>query len=343
MNLIELHILQSFPVSCLNRDDVGSPKSAVFGGVTRARISSQCLKRAARTFARDEYPEAHFAGVRSRRIVEPFLEAFKAAGLSDEEAATKTDQVRNALSKIDNKNKALVTTAVFLSPSEIEEIANQVSNGTDATKAVKKADRLDAADIAIFGRMIANDASLNVEAAAMFGHALSIHESGNDIDFYAAVDERRTVDEGDSGAGMIGTLEFNSALYYRYAALNVDMLSAPTHLGRMAKEQRQGIVGAFLKSVILAVPGARKASMNAATLPGYVLGVAKEKGQPLQLINAFLKPAKANLDDACNAMKAHHENLKRVWDIQTSAESVLSETGKTTLSSFTSSMIAHVL
>ena len=68
MKLIELHILQSFPVSCLNRDDVGAPKSAVFGGVTRARLSSQCLKRASRTFARDEYPEARFNGVRSRRL-----------------------------------------------------------------------------------------------------------------------------------------------------------------------------------------------------------------------------------------------------------------------------------
>ncbi|GEM_PF-1341161 len=159
MNLIELHILQSYPVSCLNRDDVGAPKSAVFGGVTRARLSSQCLKRAVRTFARDEYPEALFNGVRSRRLVEPFLAAFEKAGLSPEEAQAKTDLVREALSKID-KNKELVTTAVFLSPCEIEQIAAEVTNGTDPKKAAKKASRLDAADIALFGRMIANDASL---------------------------------------------------------------------------------------------------------------------------------------------------------------------------------------
>jgi CRISPR system Cascade subunit CasC len=343
MNLIELHILQSFPVSCLNRDDVGSPKTAVFGGVTRARISSQCLKRAARTFARDEYPEAQFQGVRSRRLLEPFLAAFKAEGLSDEEAATKTDEVRNALSKIDRKNEALVTTAVFLSPSEISQIAKEVCKGTDAAKAVKKAERLDAADIALFGRMIANDASLNVEAAAMFGHALSTHESGNDIDFYSAVDERTTPDEDDSGAGMIGTLEFNSALYYRYSAINLNLLSAPTHLGGMTREQRQAVLAAFLKSVIQAVPGARRASMNAATLPGYVLGVAKERGQPVQLVNAFLKPSKANLEDARDAMKVHSENLKRVWNIETKAECELSETGKTTLPEFVSSLTNYVV
>jgi CRISPR system Cascade subunit CasC len=142
---------------------------------------------------------------------------------------------------------------------------------------------------------------------------------------------------------MIGTLEFNSALYYRYAALNVDMLRAPTHLGRMTKEQRQTVVGAFFKAVILAVPGARKASMNASTLPGYVLGLAKEKGQPLQLVNAFLKPSKANLDDARYAMNTHHANLKRVWGLETKAESELSETGETTLTDFISSLTAHVL
>ncbi len=68
MKLIELHILQSFPVSCLNRDDVGAPKTAIFGGVTRARISSQCLKRAIREHAKELCPEL-FAGERSSLIV----------------------------------------------------------------------------------------------------------------------------------------------------------------------------------------------------------------------------------------------------------------------------------
>jgi CRISPR system Cascade subunit CasC len=59
MKLIELHILQSFPVSCLNRDDVGAPKTATFGGLTRARISSQCLKRAIRLQAKELCPELY--------------------------------------------------------------------------------------------------------------------------------------------------------------------------------------------------------------------------------------------------------------------------------------------
>ncbi|MDD5349240.1 MAG: type I-E CRISPR-associated protein Cas7/Cse4/CasC [Chthoniobacteraceae bacterium] len=343
MNLIELHILQSYPVSCLNRDDVGAPKSAMFGGFTRARLSSQCLKRAVRTFAREEYPEALFQGVRSRRLVEPFLAAFEKAGFSPEEAQAKTELVRNVLSKTDSKNKELVTTAVFLSPGEIEQIAAEVAKGTDPKKAAKKASRLDAADIALFGRMIANDASLNVEAAAMFSHALSTHEAVNDIDFYSAVDERKTGADEDAGAGMIGTLEFNSALYYRYVALNLDVVADASHLGGLAPEQRQGVVSAFLRSALLAIPGARKASMNAATRPGYVLGLAKAKGQPLQLINAFLKPTKkASLEEASKAMKEHYANLKRVWGIESQAEVELSETGATTLDQFDSTLTCHV-
>lgn len=343
MNLIELHILQSYPVSCLNRDDVGAPKSAVFGGVNRARLSSQCLKRAVRAFARDEYPEALFNGVRSRRLVEPFVAAFEKAGLSSDDARVKTELVREVLSKVDSKNKELVTTAVFLSPGEIEQIANEVAQGTDPKKAAKKASRLDAADIALFGRMIANDASLNVEAAAMFSHALSTHQTDNDIDFYSAVDERKTGAEEDAGAGMIGTLEFNSALYYRYVGLNLDLIADTNHLGGISAEQRQGVVSAFLRAALLAIPGARKTSMNAATRPGYVLGIAKGKGQPLQLINAFLKPAKkGSLEDAQNAMKEHYANLKRVWGIESQAEVELSETGTTTLDQFVSTLACHV-
>ncbi|MCC7373379.1 MAG: type I-E CRISPR-associated protein Cas7/Cse4/CasC [Verrucomicrobiales bacterium] len=343
MKLIELHILQSYPVSCLNRDDVGAPKSAVFGGVTRARISSQCLKRAARILARDEYPEAHFRGIRSRRLVEPFVAAFEKCGLGREEASKRTDEIRSLLSKIESDDKGLVTTAVFLSPGEIEQIAGEVAKGLDPKKALKKATRLDAADISIFGRMIANDASLNVEAASMFGHALSTHEVSNDIDFYSAVDERKNSDSEDSGAGMIGVLEFNAALYYRYAALNLDLLARDSHLGGMSRDQRQAVVGAVLRAVLLAVPGARKSTMNAATLPGYVLGIAKDKGQPLQLVNAFLRPSMAKLDDAVEALKQHHSKLKKVWGLATQTEIELSEQGDTSIETFINSLGAHVV
>lgn len=340
MKLIELHILQSFPVSCLNRDDVGSPKTAVFGGVQRARISSQCLKRAVRTTASDLAP--NFQGIRSRFLKEPFTKALIAAGLDEEKASERAQAISEIFSKQDGKKLDQVTTAVYLSPSEIEQVAKAVAAGEDPARAAKKVDRLDAADIALFGRMIANDATLNVEGAAMFSHALSTHKASNDIDFYSAVDDRKT-DSEDAGAGMIGTLEFTSATYYRYAAINLDLLFDESHLGKLDSAQRKAVLDAFIRAALIAVPGARKNSMNAATLPVEVLGIYKDKGQPLQLVNAFEDPAKANgkglAETSLEKMKHHLDKLKTIWSLQHAEESWLTQDG---LDSFISKLTGHV-
>jgi len=329
MKLIELHILQSYPVSCLNRDDVGAPKSALFGGVNRARLSSQCLKRASRIFAKEEYPDQPFAGVRSRLIVGPFEEALSKLGVEEEEAKSTAQDIAKVLSKMDDEEKGEVTTAVYLSPGEIEQIAAAVKDGDKPEKAVKKAQRLDGADIALFGRMVANDATLNVEAASMFGHALSVHRCDNDLDFFSAVDDRKQ-DSEDAGAGMIGTLEFNAATYYRYCALNVDLLASDTHLGGLDSDARKAVVETFLRSVILSVPSARRYSMNADTRPAFVLGTYREKGTPFQLVNAFEEPVFTNkggglIAPAIEKLKAHNERQKDVWGISNDVESIISD------------------
>jgi len=340
MKLIELHILQSFPVSCLNRDDVGSPKTAVFGGVQRARLSSQCLKRAARTVARELAP--NFQGIRSRFLKGPFTDALKAAGLDETKAAEQSLAICKIFSTQDKKHEAQVTTAVYLSPAEIKQIAKAVVDGKSPKDAVKKVDRLDAADIALFGRMVANDATLNVEGASMFSHALSSHKASNDIDFYSAVDDLKG-DSEDAGAGMIGTLEFTSATYYRYTAINLDLLFDNSHLGKLNADERKAVLDAFIRATLMAVPGARKNSMNAATLPFEVLGILKEKGQPIQLINAFETPVTSNgkglAESSLAALKNEHDKLKRVWGIQTTVETWLTQDG---LETFITKLIGHV-
>lgn len=317
MKLIELHILQSFPVSCLNRDDVGSPKSAVFGGVPRARISSQCLKRASRVLAHENH--AGFEGIRSRLLVKPFTKALQAAGLDAEAASEKADALCVLFSKKDGKHPDQVTTAVYLSPAEMKQIAEAVAGGEDPKKAIKNASRNDAADIALFGRMIANDPNLNVEGASMFSHALSTHKASNEVDFFSAVDDRKG-DTEDAGAGMIGSLEFNSATYYRYIAINLDLLAAPTHLGGLDEEARKDILRAFIRSALTAVPNARKNSMNAGTLPHEVLGIRKDKGQPLQLVNAFEAPVKGGTSGyaatSLETMKTHLNDIEKTWGQQ---------------------------
>lgn len=391
MKLIELHILQSFPVSCLNRDDVGSPKTAVFGGVNRARLSSQSLKRPIRLAMQEQAP-ALFAGERSKLIITPLSSLLKGAGIEAERALILARAVGKHLATLDEKAAAKgvekVKTLMFLSPAELDSIAKrlaQVPNALSTSEAPsdeggpkkgKKADGTldiakvvakacedvglkDAADIALFGRMVASDHSLTVEGAAMFGHALSTHKADNDLDFYTAVDDRQkedpTVSEEDRmGSGMMGTLEFSSAVYYRYAALNLDQLfyqkgrdgQPSANLSSLLDAEhlstRRQVVDTFIRATLQAMPGARKNSMNAHTRPGYVLGTFKSAGQPLQLINAFEEPVRSKsglVDASSKAMMAHHAKLKETWGIICDTEVTLPEVN---LNAFCEALTKHV-
>lgn len=352
MKLIELHILQSFPVSCLNRDDVGAPKTATFGGTTRARISSQCLKRAIREQAQDMSPGL-FAGHRSRLIIGPLAERLSSREVAEAKADEVAKQVGDYLATLDKaaekKGTLKVKTLIFLSPAELDALADALAKTLKkkpktkeleklVAKACKSAALKDAADIAIFGRMVASDHSLTLEGAGLFSHALSTHKAENNIDFFSAVDDLQPTEE--AGAGMTGTLEFTSATYYRYVGLNLDLLKQ--HLAALSLDERKSVVQTFVRASILAVPGARKNSMNAHTLPCYVLGLVKDKGQPLQLVNAFEKPifSKSGFVDASiAALKEHHEQLKKTWGIQPVVEVAIPDKS---LDDFCKEIIAHV-
>jgi CRISPR system Cascade subunit CasC len=212
---------------------------------------------------------------------------------------------------------------------------------------IQEAKLKDAADIALFGRMVATDHSLTVEGAAMFSHALSTHRADNDIDFFTAVDDLQAEDpsiedEDRAGSGMMGTLEFTSALYYRYVGLNLGLLADDSHLGALSAEDRRNVVDAFLRAAIVAVPGARKNSMNAHTLPGYVLGLVKDKGQPLQMINAFETPVRSKnglMVASIDALKEHHEQLKKTWGIKPALEIAIPDRP---LDEFCAEILSHV-
>lgn len=362
MKLIELHILQSFPVSCLNRDDVGAPKTATFGGATRARISSQCLKRAIREYAKDEFPEARFGGSRSRLIIEPLRDAIQGEGVQPEEAQKLAALVADELAGLDSTTvdkktgaakdgkKPRVGTVIFLSKAEINALATKVASlardgkkldNKTIVKACKDAPLSDAADIAIFGRMVAKGSDLTLEGAAMFSHALSTHRADNDIDFFSAVDDQKPKEE-DAGTAHINVLEFTSAVYYRYAAVNLGLLADSDHLKKLSADELRAVLDGFIRSTILAVPGARKNSMNAHTLPSYVLGLVREKGQPIQLINAFEKPVSSKhgfMVESISKLKEHHEQLKTTWGINPIVEIAIPDRP---LDKFCEEILSHV-
>ncbi|WP_298272434.1 type I-E CRISPR-associated protein Cas7/Cse4/CasC [Geobacter sp.] len=345
MKHLELHIIQSVPVACLNRDDLNSPKTAVFGGVQRARVSSQSWKRAIREMAKELAPE-NFKGERTRLMYEPLVKAMVSAGVTDADADEGAKKIVDELVKLDTKSKDKVksTTLYFMSPLELETLAKAYAETKDAKKTLKAVDAKslkDAADISIFGRMVATDHSLTVEAASMFSHALSIHKVDNEIDFFSAVDDRQP--KKDPGAAITSTLEFNSATYYRFAALNLDMLADDEHLGCLSREERQSVVGAFVEATIKALPGARKNTMNGNTLPLYVLGVVRENGHPIQLVNAFEAPVRSSQGYAIKSvelMKAEYAKLKETWGIEAVFEQSIPDVNMKT---FVSGMVAHVI
>ena len=276
---IEFHILQSFPVSCLNRDDLGSPKSAIIGGVPRARVSSQCWKRAVRM-------EMHELGVhtasRTKYIVRTIAEKCIAKGASEEQANQCGEWTANAFTK--TVKDGISDTLFFISDSEAEGIAAAFAQNSFTEIKEKELQKIckaalntahDGLDIALFGRMVANAADMNVEAAASFAHAISTHRVDPEIDFFTAVDDCKAEDE--SGSAHMGSLEFNSATYYRYVSLD---------LGQLAENlKNDGIipaVEAFTRALFLAVPAARQTTMSAANPWNYAI-VTVRKGQRMQL------------------------------------------------------------
>lgn len=351
MDLIELHILQSFPVTCLNRDDVGAPKSAVFGGCQRARISSQCWKRAIREMAKNSEKEL-FGGQRTRYVIRELEELFTARAVPSDKVRTLAALTADGLGKLDSEEKGNVKTLLYFSPQELEKVADAMLQtdhadllaraaaetgddkkaakdkekaGKELLKLAEKAAKAlaskvkDAADIAIFGRMVADDHSLMVEGAGLFSHALSTHSTANEIDFFSAVDDKNA---DDSGAGHIGTLEFNAACYYRYVGLNLDLLWDNGHLGHFADDERRAVVDAFLRAAIMAVPSARKNSMFGHNPPSFVLGLRRQ-GHPLSLANAFENPVRSSQGYSTESRERlldHWDQLRNTYKLTHKAE-----------------------
>ncbi len=356
MKHLELHILQSVPVTCLNRDDLGSPKTAFFGGVQRARVSSQSWKRAIREYAHEISP--YFEGKRSRLIIEPLAKHLEQLGKSESEAVEGAKSIAAEIGKLDadaEKKSGIqrVKTLHYTSDAELKALAEQYVELSDAAKAVKKVGvgvLKDAADISLFGRMVANDHSLTIEGAAMFNHPISTHKVDNELDFFAAVDDWQK--EGDSGAGMTGTLEFNSSIYYRFAAVNLGMLADKEHLAAMTIDERKNVVAAFIQATLEAVPGmtesnsGRKNSMNGYTRPAYVLGLVREKGHPVQLVNAFEQPiwnasGKGIMSASIAKLKEEEELLNKTWklDRYQIARAVMPESN---IDEFIAELVQHV-
>lgn len=311
---VEIHLLQSFAPSNLNRDDTGSPKECTFGGVRRARISSQCLKRAMRTDPSFAEATGVPVGQRTKRLVKLVRDRLVAEGkpLEDAERIASAFVVEYA-SKLDARTTGPgkeTQTAVLIYSSESEQraIAQALLTDWDGLVATKEADMkkamadvakpiirahqnvTSAPDIALFGRMLAEKPELNLDAACQVAHALSTHRVAMEMDFYTAVDDL-VQDAGDeTGAGMMGVLGYDSACYYRYARIDWDQLvkNLDGDLDLAAKA-----VDGLLRASMRAVPTGKQNSHAANNPPSLALAVVRESGMAWSLANAFERPVRA--------------------------------------------------
>lgn len=271
---IEFHILQSFPVTCLNRDDVGAPKSAIVGGVPRARVSSQCWKRQVRLSLNDFGIKL---AVRTKKVDEYVSKACVALGATQEQASACGETIASFLTKdtlhffTDTEAKAFAEfakeqgfDAAKLKDKELHKLSKKVMNPA-----------IDGLDIALFGRMVAQAAELNIEAAASFAHAISTHKVSNEVEFFTALDDLQS--EAESGSAHMGSLEFNSATYYRYVSLDLGQLNKT-----LAGQNLPEAVEAFTKALFVAVPSARQTTQSGAS-PWDFAKVLVRKGQRLQV------------------------------------------------------------
>lgn len=310
---LELHLIQSFAPSNLNRDDTGNPKDTEFGGVRRARISSQCIKRAIRLSPVFRATAQVEPAVRTRWMTRRLNERLIAAGKPEEEAQAVAAAFAAEFSgKMDGEHTSVL---VYLSEAEFQAMAQallaqwdaaakaasakegepreKASPFSDIVKQLIKATkgRTTAPDIALFGRMLADKPDLNLDAACQVAHAISTHRVNMDLDFFTAVDDLQ--EESETGAAMMGVTGFNSACFYRYARLDWRQLLQNLD-GEVALARRT--VEAFLRAALHAVPTGKQNAFAAQNPPSFALAVWRQDGMGWSMANAFEQPVRPDPD-----------------------------------------------
>ncbi len=328
---LELHLIQSFPPANLNRDENGMPKSAIFGGRPRARISSQCQKRAVRLYYQKHSTVSpdQFAN-RSRSWLSELKALLTEAEIAEEQAESAAKLALKFLgAEEDPKKLGKTKTILFLGQTEVRAIADLLLKNWSAiepcltskspelpkeiSKAIEKAlvETGKPGDVALFGRMMASLPTVNVDAAVQMAHAISIHTLQQEFDFFTAVDDLGQDDE--TGADHMGETGYNSSTYYRFATLDTKQLAE--NLG--SNDHLGAIVKAFATAFVRAIPSGHQNSFAAHSLPAVVMAVVRQ-GQPVSLVDAFEDPVaprngKSLLENAVTALDTHWADLSKMY------------------------------
>lgn len=308
--LYEIHMLKNYPPTNLNRDDTGAPKTCLFGGVMRGRVSSQCLKRSWRTSPsfRAEIGDENL-GIRSRKLPVLVAEKLIAMGVSQEFV----DAIQPRLTGIGNKEGKetkdgnATAQVIFYAKEDITAVAETVKELLDKCKSVKDVQKLKAKDIqaavsgadvrpvtldiALFGRMVTSDAFRDVEASMQVAHAISTNKVSVESDYFTAMDDMLSGSSMDElGAAMIGDVDFNASCYYVYASIDTDALAENLKYADNADEIVRKAIPALLRAMAFTDPSGKQNSFAGHVLPSVVMVECKEKKIPTSMVNAFVEP-----------------------------------------------------
>lgn len=321
---VQLHLLTSYPPANLNRDDTGRPKTAMMGGEPRLRVSSQSLKRAWRTSEVFESSLKAHIGTRTKEMGIQVFNSLREKGVAKKDAADWAKAIAEQfgkLKKADTKNES--------QEFEIEQLAHFSTEEEQAIQALitvlaerktkPEADELKllrkqhtAADIALFGRMLASAPFYNTEAAAQVAHAISVHSVVVEDDFFTAVDDLNK-GETDSGASHLGETEFAAGLFYLYVCIDkqllIDNLSGDEALANKT-------LAALIESAATVSPNGKQNSFASRARTSYLL-CEVGKQQPRSLSVAFLKPVTKGdmLDVAKRRLDNTLKNMDQVYGV----------------------------
>ena len=319
---IDIHILQTLPPSNINRDDTGSPKSAIFGGVERTRVSSQAWKSSVRRNF-ETYLDSTKIGVRTRRIADKIVDriAQLAPAFDPDKAESavresfKTVKIKVEDPKKEGSSRGVSSYLLFLSNQQIDRLAQAIIDADGEKLTAKEVKDIlnteHSVDIALFGRMLADAPDFNVDASCQVAHALGVHAADTDFDYFTAVDDYVRNAEDESGAGMIGTVEMASSTLYRYATVNLSGLES--NLGEPAATVEAAC--AFTNAFIETMPTGKQNTFAARTLPEVVVVTIRDK-RPVSYVNAFEKPITAG--EHGRRLEATRALAKEAKDIQES-------------------------
>lgn len=324
---IELHLIQNFSPANLNRDDTNNPKDCEFGGHRRARISSQALKRAIRRSPVFAKTTGVPIGERTKLIANEIKKKLAAAGKDDATAvAAAIAFVTAYASKMDKSKPDRTSVLLYFSQEELDQIVDGLLKQWDSVAAAvkegktlpdlvkelekKTENRTSAPDIALFGRMLAEKPTLNIDAACQVAHAISTHRVNMEMDFYTAVDDLQSREEEEgAGAGMMGFTNFNSACFYRYT--RIDWRQLTENLGwrdpetakgdqqELVDQNRQAVraarkaVEGFLRAAVDAIPTGKQNTFAAQNPTNLALALVRKDGKSWNLANAFEEPVRA--------------------------------------------------